>query len=501
MTSVADVEATKAGRGRRRWIKRAVAVLAVVAALGAAGGAIVWWKFFLPGDQRFADDRERFLYGSLGAELIAGIPYPIFMILPRVFPDLVERFATEGYGPEKLGHGGYGAFGLPWEEGQRLPAGLSIRRLGFERVTVNCAACHVARYRLGPGEPAQYAVGGPGHTVNLQGLLRFLFAAANDRRFTAARIMPELALHFDLDWLDWAIYPAVLIPKTRLALKLGERELAWMDDKPAWAPGRDDAFNLPKYLLTRAPWDDTVGNTDFPAVWRLGERDGHLIHSAGEAESVAAVVASSALGVGSLPGEGFAERNAWLERYLGALAPPAYPLPIDGEQAAEGEALFVEHCAGCHAPDGARTGTAIPLDEIGTDPEHVLTWSDEDARRMNRIAGLLGYEGAALQGAQGGFVAKPLVGVWLLGPYLHNGSVPTVRDLLTPPAERPTVFFRGYDVIDPERLGFVSSGPQAEVHGFRFDTALRGNGNGGHDFGTLLPEGRKRALIEYLKGL
>ena len=78
----------------------------------------------------FADARARFHYGSLGGELVAGIPYPIFMILPRVFPDLVERYATEGYGPEKPGYGGYGAFGLAWEEGERLPVGLSIKRLG-----------------------------------------------------------------------------------------------------------------------------------------------------------------------------------------------------------------------------------------------------------------------------------------------------------------------------------------------------------------------------------
>src|SRR4051794_3682896 len=72
-------------------------------------------EFFSSAPQQFADERARFHYGSLGGELVAGIPYPIFMILPRVFPDLVERYATEGYGPEKPGYGGYGAFGLAWE--------------------------------------------------------------------------------------------------------------------------------------------------------------------------------------------------------------------------------------------------------------------------------------------------------------------------------------------------------------------------------------------------
>jgi len=118
---------------------------------------------------------------------------------------------------------------------------------------------------------------------------------------------------------------------------------------------------------------------------------------------------------------------------------------------------------------------------------------------MNAIAGVVGV-GAEMNGAQG-YVAKPLTGVWLLGPYLHNGSVPTIRDLLAPVAMRPTVFHRGYDVIDPNGLGFVSAGPQAEARGFRFDTGLRGNGNAGHLYGSNLPEDDKRALIEYLKML
>ena len=42
-----------------------------------------------------------------------------------------------------------------------------------------------------------------------------------------------------------------------------------MNDRPAWGPGRDDAFNLPKFILTQSPWDHSVGNTDFPAVWGM----------------------------------------------------------------------------------------------------------------------------------------------------------------------------------------------------------------------------------------
>jgi mono/diheme cytochrome c family protein len=475
----------------RRW---GILVLVVLAAIG------IWWMFFRSGEQELAEERERFHYGSLGGELIAGIPYPIFMILPRVFPDLIETHARDGYGLARAGHGGYGAFGLPWEEGRRLPVGLSVRQLGYDRVTVNCAFCHTTTYRLAPTEAPQLAVGGPGHTVDVQALLRFLFAAAEDRRFNAIRLMPEIALHFDMNWIDWALYSFVLIPKTRLALQLARRQMAWADGKPPWGPGRDDAFNLPKYILTQSPWDETVGNTDFPALWRLANRDGGLLHAGGEALSLRAVIATSALGTGSLPFWGFDGRLDWLEGVIRNLEPPAFPGNIDAALAARGRELFASHCAACHAVGGARTGSAIPLEEIGTDPEHVLTWRDKDAVRMNRVTRVLGIERAEMQAAKG-YVAKPLVGVWLLAPYLHNGSVPSLRELLSPPEMRPSTFARGYDVIDLENVGFDATSSEARAHGFHFDTSLKGNGNGGHSYGTDLPEADKRALIEHLKTL
>jgi hypothetical protein len=59
-----------------------------------------------------------------------------------------------------------------------------------------------------------------------------------------------------------------------------------------------------------------------------------------------------------------------------------------------------------------------------------------------------------------------LDGIWLRAPYLHSGSVPTLRDLLRPPEERPKVFFRDCDVYDYVNLGMVSQGPEAESNGF-----------------------------------
>lgn len=93
--------------------------------------------------------------------------------------------------------------------------------------------------------------------------------------------------------------------------------------------------------------------------------------------------------------------------------------------------------------------------------------------------------------------AGPLVGIWATGPFLHNGSVPTVYDLLSPPAERPAVFWTGGRELDTERLGFRS---EEAPDRFRFDTALPGNRNTGHAFpATPLTPTERRAVIEYLK--
>ena len=93
--------------------------------------------------------------------------------------------------------------------------------------------------------------------------------------------------------------------------------------------------------------------------------------------------------------------------------------------------------------------------------------------------------------------ASPLAAVWATGPYLHNGSVPTVYELLSPPEERRTVFWTGSEELDREKLGFISTDAPDR---FRFDTKLAGNGNQGHRFpASGLTHDQRIAVIEYLK--
>ena len=70
-------------------------------------------------------------------------------------------------------------------------------------------------------------------------------------------------------------------------------------------------------------------------------------------------------------------------------------------------------------------------------------------------------------------------------------------------SRRPKLFYRGNDVYDPANLGFVSNVPAVgERVFFKFDTAVPGNANVGHEgtaYGTELAAEDKDALVEYLK--
>jgi hypothetical protein len=190
-----------------------------------------------------------------------------------------------------------------------------------------------------------------------------------------------------------------------------------------------------------------------------------------------------------------------VEEWIWELKPPPFPRDrINATLAEAGKPLFEKHCAACHRIGGARTGQVVPIEEIGTDPERMNSFTEALAEKMNTIGAGRPWKFTRFRKTNG-YAAMPLDGVWLRAPYLHNGSVPTLRDLLTSAAERPAVFWRGYDVYDFVRVGFVSTGPDAEKNGFRFDTSERGNSRLGHEYGVSLSAKEKDQLIEYLKTL
>jgi hypothetical protein len=96
------------------------------------------------------------------------------------------------------------------------------------------------------------------------------------------------------------------------------------------------------------------------------------------------------------------------------------------------------------------------------------------------------------------YKARPLNGIWASAPYLHNGSVPNLWELLQKPEKRVNAFNVGSWELDPVNVGFSTA---AEPATSKFDTALSGNSNKGHEYGSNLTENEKWELIEYLKTL
>ncbi|BCE02991.1 di-heme-cytochrome C peroxidase [Marinicellulosiphila megalodicopiae] len=97
-----------------------------------------------------------------------------------------------------------------------------------------------------------------------------------------------------------------------------------------------------------------------------------------------------------------------------------------------------------------------------------------------------------------GYLTRPLAGVWATSPYLHNGSVPNLYELLLPADQRSDVFFVGNQQFDTKNVGYQKD---EWIRAFEFDTNVSGNSNAGHEFSTHLNDDQRYDLIEFLKTL
>jgi mono/diheme cytochrome c family protein len=228
---------------------------------------------------------------------------------------------------------------------------------------------------------------------------------------------------------------------------------------------------------------------------------------------------------------------AWPEAVLGAL---------DDDAVARGSKLYASECSSCHAlsdrsnPKRELKAVLTPVAEVGTDPRMVQNFLNGKVqtgpwkgRKTAVLAGpVLGAEaqsidvvahaaiGATLRHPLAAvhdaavswhtvykagiaqhpdyYKARPLSGIWASAPYLHNGSVPTLAELLKAPPARVSKFWVGGREFDPAAVGNeYGEGPNRTL----LDTTLPGNSNAGHAFGTQLSDVQKRDLLEYLKSL
>jgi len=486
---------------RARSYKRVNILLALLFLAGAAA-LFLHPRLFRPEPAPyFASDEEHFLFGSVGAEEVEGVPYWVWLVLPRVFPDHLRR------------PGGYASIGFTSKDGHDMPIGLSKTTIGFPRVGINCALCHTARYRRTRDDVATVVPAAPGQQIGGQQYLRFLFDAASDPRFTADAILGEIARNYQFSFVDKLLYRFAIIPATKAGLLAQKERYAWMNDRPDWGRGRIDPLNPVKFGLLRQPGDATIGNADMMPVWNLKAHAGYPYHWDGINTDLTETIRASALASGATPEWVDQDFLVWnstdvkklsslrrVQNFMSTVLAPKYPLAIDQELASKGRPVFENGCASCHAPGGQRIGTVVPIDEIGTDRRRLDEWSEPAARAFNDRYRGHPWKFAAFRKTNG-YVARPLDGIWLRAPYLHNGSVPTLLDLLQTTAQRPARFWRGYDLLDADRVGFMVSGPDAERTGTLFDTSIPGNGNAGHEYGADLSPDDKRALLEFLKTL
>jgi hypothetical protein len=460
----------------------------------------------------YADIEEHFKYGSTGGERASGFPYWIWKSLPQICGDKLPE-GKQFPGQELK------AVGFLYEGDKDLPIGMSKRRhMGVDRVFLNCAVCHTSTVRDSPDGSPTIITGMPANTVDLMAFEKFLFACAKDARFSPEYIIPEIhrLSGEHLKALDrYLVYPfAIYMMRDRLLML--EDRFSSMLQRPAWGPGRVDTFGSAKALfnfpMDKAPASELIGVTDFPSIWLQGPRkDKEMqLHWDGNNAKVEERNRSAAFGTGATPATLDRDRIKRIEAWLLTREPPAYPYPVNEALSLKGAAVYRQYCAGCHGLNGRSfegqdVGKVTPIQQINTDPHRLNSYTydlavnqnllyaetDDPTERFSHFRKTFGYAN------------MPLDGLWLRAPYLHNGSVPTLRDLLEPSSRRPKTFYRGYDVYDQAKVGFVSTRESENGRGFfKFDTAVAGNSSSGHEgkrYGTELPADEKTALIEYLK--
>ncbi|ADV82382.1 hypothetical protein [Terriglobus saanensis] len=186
--------------------KKYLLIVGLLLLTGILAGLGIWYKMFRVAAQPAwinANARNSFLYGSVDAEKSAGIPYWIWLTLPRIFPEYLP------------GPGGYASLGFSWEETLEMPVGFSKRTVGYVRVAGNCALCHAYSTSNGPDAAPTVFAAGPGHTAEVQRLLAFYKQCAQDPRFNADNLLDEISMATKLSVADKLIYRYILIPKTR----------------------------------------------------------------------------------------------------------------------------------------------------------------------------------------------------------------------------------------------------------------------------------------------
>ena len=286
-------------------------------------------------------------------------------------------------------------------------------------------------------------------------------------------------------------------------------------------------------------WNGLLSNH---GIGPLGRNVGEVLGVFGELE-----IKPEAIGY---PSSANIPNLAHLEKWVAELWSPQWPMDylgtIDVNKAEKGKEHYDNNCVSCHSiinrtdPKRRIFVTMVGLKEIGTDPVMATNAGGKgktgilEGKKINIVAGekfgaeaykaqilTNAVEGAILRHpiediealatdylkieksdfnpiATPSYKARPLDGIWATAPYLHNGSIPNIWELLKPSEKRVKSFYVGSREFDPKHIGFDMSENEMASE---FDTTLYNNSNAGHEYGTSLSDKEKWELMEFLKTL
>jgi len=485
-------------------------------------------------------DLNFFLHGSMSTEVV---PETVLRAFIRTYPDLFPK--------EDLSN-----LGLIPDEKFGWPVGFSRKKVphlgGLSAVGVNCASCHVGEITPSDGG-ANIRVLGMTSQFDAEGFFGAVIVStfrtadpANMKKFLAAYLVAndpksgdDGQKSFEAWWqqqekkitsvmtADPSKNPGGLRPIKAGDLRLDGKSLARGRDlaalsvavldlfhnmrfalhvpdvpppaSPPNGPGRNDPWRILSYSLLGVVTEPAT--VKFGIVWNEDQRE--WVHDDGNTHSPIIRNLAASLGLGApLVGHrgeldfGLVKRQTDLSQRI---RPPRYPWAVDKAAAGSGAKIYAANCASCH--DGPQTDARLhSIDEIQTDPNRAKIFTPQVADGFNQffaqleITGYTPPQPPPLRSTQK-YWSPSLAGVWARSPYLHNGSVRTMQELLTPPAARAKTFHRGSRVCDPAQMGYTDEGA------YVLDTTVAGSANTGHDYGTSLSDEQKRELIEYLKTL
>lgn len=466
--------------------------LLILGVLGYVGYGVYEYLVKAEPDVTYDDPEEQFKYGAIGLAQASRVPLYIWDVAPELCSDLLPEHGRGGDAKK-----GWASLGMLYEPGKDLPVGFARREIGYPAVEPNCALCHTGNYQTSPDAESQLILGGSAHLLDLESFQWFLYDCADSDAFTPKNVLAAIEKQHDLAWLEKQVYRFAIIPFAKTGLAQQREGYSWQKSRPPQGRGRTDTFNPTKFTVFYMPDDGTIGTVDLPVIWNQKPRESLWLHWDGNNNDIHERNYAAAMAIGATPFSVLEDHFKMVTDFVLELPPPKFPFPVDEAKAEQGWSLYQTHCADCHQFGATKVGTVTDIEEIGTDRHRLDSFTPELVQKFHSV-----HEGLFQFNAYrktDGYSNLPLDGVWARAPYLHNGAAPDLWQLLTPPAQRVTDFYRGYPVYDPVNMGFIHQGAEAEAVGFHQKASEAGNGNGGHTYGTDLTDDEKWALIEYLK--